>query len=99
MTTLDIYEAADFLKMHWQTLRKKVKSGEIPAAKLSKSWVFIEADLVKLIQSKYSSSCSPRSQVQQTGEIPCCTNDKNRDSGGVSSPHQTESEYNDLLKP
>lgn len=96
--TLDLYEAADYLKMHWQTLRAKAKSGEVPGAKLGKRWVFLQDDLASYLRSHYSLT-RPRSQVQQNvGDTLCCTNDQIQLSGGVDSPHQTEVEYNALLK-
>ncbi|MBL4821610.1 MAG: helix-turn-helix domain-containing protein [Gammaproteobacteria bacterium] len=95
--TLDLREAADFLKLHWQTLRAKAQSGDIPAAKLGPRWVFLKADLVSHLRSHYSTS-RPRSQVQQSvGDSLCCSNDPIRASGGVRSLHQTEIEYNSLL--
>lgn len=97
--TLDLYEAANFLKMHWQTLRGKAASGEIPAAKPAKQWVFLVEDLVSYLRSQYS---RPRLglQVQHNGGSSlCCTSDLNRGSGGVNLPHQTDVEYNNLLKP
>ena len=95
--TFDLVHAADFLKLHWQTLRKKAKSGEIPAAKLGRRWVFLKVDLVSYLRSHYSTR-RPRSQVQQSvGDSLCCTNDLIRASGGVRSHHQTEIEYNNLL--
>ena len=42
--TLDLKEAAQFLKLHWQTVRKRAVSGEIPAANLGRRWVFLKAD-------------------------------------------------------
>ena len=95
--TLDLHAAADFLLVHWQTLRAKAKAGTIPAAKLGRRWVFLKGDLVAYLRSQYSYG-RPRSQVQQVGELPCCTNDPIRSSGGAISWHQTESEYNALLK-
>lgn len=95
--TLDLYEAADFLKMHWQTLREKALAGLIPGAKLGKRWVFLKEDLVSSIRSQYSTR-RPRSQVQHKGDSLCCTNDLIRTTGGADSPHQTEAEYNNLLK-
>jgi len=96
--TFDLYEAADFLKMHWQTLREKAVSGEIPAAKPAKQWVFLVEDLVSYLRSQYS---RPRLglQVQSYGGSSlCCTSDLNRSSGGANLPHQTDNDYNDLLK-
>ncbi|MCP5345367.1 MAG: helix-turn-helix domain-containing protein [Pseudomonadales bacterium] len=96
--TLDLQEAADFLKLHWQTVRERAKSGDIPAAKLGRRWVFLKADLVLYLQSHYSTG-RPRPQVQQNvGDALCCTNDRIRVSGGVALPHLTELEYNALLK-
>jgi len=95
--TLDLYEAADFLKMHWQTLRAKAKCGEIPGAKLGKRWVFLTDDLASHLRSHYSVP-RPRSQAQQVGDTLCCSSDQIRVSGGAALSPQTESEYNNLLK-
>ncbi|GJM12667.1 MAG: hypothetical protein DHS20C12_10700 [Pseudohongiella sp.] len=95
--TLDLYEAADFLKMHWQTLRERAVAGLVPGAKLGKRWVFLKDDLVSCLRSHYSTS-RPRSQVQHLGESLCCTNDQPRPTGGANLPHPTEDEYDNLLK-
>jgi len=97
LKTLDLYEAADFLKMHWQTLRGKAARGEIPAAKPAKQWVFLLEDLVSYLRSNYSQS-RLELQVQNGGSSLCCISDETLSSGGVSSPHQTEKEYTYLLK-
>ena len=98
MDSLDLHDAADFLKMHWQTLRAKAQSGEIPGAKLGKRWVFLKEDLVSYIREHYAGQ-RPRSQGQQiVGGTRCCTSDLTRASGGASSQHQTEAEYKNLLK-
>tara|TARA_R110002111_G_scaffold254023_2_gene319521 strand:+ start:1205 stop:1516 length:312 start_codon:yes stop_codon:yes gene_type:complete len=95
--TLDLYEAADFLKMHWQTLRSKAVRGEIPAAKPAKQWVFLKQDLVSYLRSIYAQS-RLELQVQNGGSSLCCISDQIQSSGGVSSLHQTDSEYRNLLK-
>ena len=96
--TFNLREAADFLKIHWQTLRKSACAGEVPAARIGRRWVFLREDLVSYLRSHYSTG-RPRSQVQQNeGDSLCCTNDPIRDSGGVLSPHLTEREYSNLLK-
>lgn len=95
--TLTLSEAADLLKVHWQTLRQKAKSGEVPAARIGRRWVFLQSDLVTYLRSHYSTG-RPRSQVQQNeGDSLCCTNDPIRASGGVPSRRLTEREYNNLL--
>ena len=45
MKTLDLQEAASFLRMHPETLRRQAVSGEIPSARPGKCWVFIDEDL------------------------------------------------------
>ena len=54
METFTLKQAAKFLNMHWQTLREKAKSGQIPGAKIGKQWVFIRDDLVSYIRSQYA---------------------------------------------
>ena len=95
--TLDLQQAAIFLKMHRQSLREKAKSGAIPGAKIGKQWVFIKEDLVSYIRSQYAYPRS-RSQGQRMGETLCYTSDQTRNSTGVVSQHQTELEYNSLLR-
>lgn len=95
---LNLYEAADFLKMHWQTLREKAVRGEIPAAKPAKQWVFVRADLVSYLRSFYSRSWLGLQVQRDGGSSLCCISDQTQSSGGVGSPHQTDSEYNYLLK-
>lgn len=55
MKTLDLQEAAAFLKINREELRKKVKGGLVPGAKAGKRWVFIEDDLVAYLRSRYAS--------------------------------------------
>ena len=95
--TLNLQEAAELLKVHWQTLRAKAKVGEVPAARIGRRWVFLREDLVSYLRSHYSTA-RPRSQVQQLGESLCCTNDQIRPTGGADLPHPTEDEYDNLLK-
>jgi hypothetical protein len=95
---LDLYEAADFLKMHWQTLREKAVRGEIPAAKPAKKWVFIKPDLVSYLRSFYAQQRLGLQVQEKRGGSLCCISDQTQSSGGVVSPHQTDSEYNYLLE-
>ena len=54
METLDLEQAAAFLKMHPVTVQAKARAGEIPAAKPGKCWAFIKDDLVSYLRSLYS---------------------------------------------
>ena len=45
MPTLDLHEAAQFLRMSPAVLRLHARQGRLKAAKPGKRWVFLEADL------------------------------------------------------
>ena len=53
MKTLDLQQAAAFLRMNPETLRQKTKAEIIPGAKPGKSWVYVEEDLVEYLRSLY----------------------------------------------
>jgi len=56
MRTFTLKEAAQVLKMHPEELRRRAKSGKVPAAKPGKQWVFLEEDLQNYLRSLYASS-------------------------------------------
>ncbi len=56
MKTLDLNEAAAFLKMTPESLGLKAKSGAIPGAKPGKRWCFREDDLAEYLRSLYASN-------------------------------------------
>ena len=45
MKTFNLEEAALFLKLHPEEVRRDAKAGIIPGAKLEKRWAFIDDDL------------------------------------------------------
>ena len=49
---MTINEAADYLRMHPQTLRDKAKDGEIPGKKIAKRWLFSKRELLAWIEKK-----------------------------------------------
>ena len=53
MRTLDLEEAAEFLRIHPHTLEAKARSGEINGAKPGKRWVFLDVDLADWLRSQY----------------------------------------------
>ena len=95
MRTLTLNQAAEFLKIHPQTLRTRALSGELPGAKIGKSWVFIEEDLAAAIRSRYSDLGWAS---QSKGDIQCYTDDQIVTTGGVGLPHQMEKRYAEALK-
>jgi Helix-turn-helix domain len=91
--TMDVDEAAAFLKIHPVTLSVKAASGEIQGAKIGKRWVFLQVDLIEHIRAQYQS----RALQGERKETLChSTNVKIRPLGGLKSPSLDE-KYNDLL--
>lgn len=54
MKTLNLAEAAAFLRCHPEWLRQQAKSGRISAAKPGKTWLFIDDDLAAYLRSHYA---------------------------------------------
>ncbi|ENT3303089.1 helix-turn-helix domain-containing protein [Acinetobacter baumannii] len=97
MQTLSLNEAANFLHMHPEELRRRAKLGHIPAAKPAKSWVFIEDDLVEYLRSLYASSRQAL-QVTSSTELKQCHLSNATTYGGSTSPHRAVSELDVLLQ-
>jgi len=56
--TLSLNEAADFLGIHKETARRRATTGELPGAKVGKSWRFLQEDLVTYLRSLYPDQAS-----------------------------------------
>ncbi|MXS81527.1 helix-turn-helix domain-containing protein [Nitrosomonas oligotropha] len=96
MKTLNLDEAAQFLRMHPEEVRRRAKAGIIPGAKVGKCWVFIEDDLVACLRSLYA---TPRQALQVGhGEKQLCHSLNAVRRGGLVSPHQAASELDALLQ-
>lgn len=93
MKTLNLKEAAAFLKMTPEGLRRMSCRGEIPAAKVGKSWLFIQADLVEHMRSRYSSIAEVSWGVDRRTKWHSTKEEK---SGGSTSVTK-ERVYNELL--
>ncbi|MBA3504470.1 MAG: helix-turn-helix domain-containing protein [Betaproteobacteria bacterium] len=95
MRTLDLQQAATFLRLHHEELRQRAKTGKIPGAKVGRRWVFVEDDLVSYLRSLYA---SPRQALQVTlrKEMECHFANA-AVSGGSTSSHQMENVYGELL--
>ena len=57
MKTFNLEEAAQFLKMNPEGLRRLAATGKIPGAKPGKCWCFLEEDLVNYVRSLYDHPC------------------------------------------
>lgn len=90
--TLDLEEAAAFLKVSKETLRRKAARGEVRGAKPGKCWAFLEDDLVAYLQSLYPEN----QQNRLTKGLECSANEAK--SGGLTLPHQTAKGLDGLLE-
>ena len=97
LRTLDLPEAAHFLRLSPATLRQKAKLGLIPGAKPGKRWVFLESELAQYLRSLYAlpgqaplSDCTPK-------EVESCHSTNAANSGGCVSSPLTDAEYADQL--
>jgi excisionase family DNA binding protein len=57
MQTLDLDQAGAWLKCDPETVRAMAASGELPAAKVGRAWVFVDVDLIEWLRSQYRASC------------------------------------------
>jgi hypothetical protein len=94
--TLNLEQAADFLKLHPEELRSRAKAGIVPAAKIGKRWVFIENDLADYVRSLYA---APRQALRVTsGKGAEICHSRNAVTRGTSTLlHHPASELDALL--
>ena len=96
MKTLNLSEAAQFLKLHPEEVRRRAKAGIIPGAKLGKRWTFIEVDLADHIRSLYA--CTRQALQVGHKEKNLCHSLNVAKRGGLVSPHQAASVLDALLQ-
>lgn len=94
MKTLDLTEAAAFLRMHPEEVRRRAKIGLIPGAKAGRAWVFIDDDLADWLRSRYAQG---RGEVRLRKGVDLCHSTNADRLGGLTSSLQAESEYAGLL--
>ena len=84
VTTLTLPDAADFLKLHPDSLRKMAKSGKVPGRKIGKAWIFLLEDLVVWVRSGYAQPRqAPLVEVQEWA-----SEREERLGGSISPPHR-----------
>ena len=95
VNTLDLQQAALFLRISSEELRRRARMGVIPGAKVGKRWVFIVEDLAEYLRSLYA---APRQALRVTlrKEIECHSSNAVV-PGGLTSPQQAASELDALL--
>jgi hypothetical protein len=96
MRSLSLAEAAAFLKMHPEEVRRRAKAGIIPGAKPGRAWVFILDDLADWLRSLYA---APRQalRVAFRKELEPCHSINEVRPGTSTLSLPMESEYADLL--
>jgi hypothetical protein len=96
MRTLDLREAATFLKLHPEEVRRRARMGVLPGAKAGKRWVFIDLDLADYLRSLYA---RPRQalRVTERKEVNECHSIDAAVRGGLISPLQAASALDALL--
>ena len=94
MESLNLKEAADFLKIHPVTLSIKASAGEIQGAKIGKRWVFLKVDLIAYLRAQYK----VRALQGERKESLChSTSAKIRHFGGSKSVLVDNHQYNVVL--
>ncbi len=99
METLDLEQAANFLKVNPEVLRRKAKDGEIPGSKVGRKWVFVKEHLADFISGRYPITERKLQVVDglTTQEEKKCLYQKEAKFGGSGLPHQMDEEYKNLL--
>jgi hypothetical protein len=96
MNSLDLKQAAAFLKMHPEEVRRRARLGLLPGAKPGKAWVFLEDDLVAYVRARYASSRQAL-QVTSPKEQQTSHSSNAEVRGGSTSPRHQESALDALL--
>lgn len=101
MKSLNLIEAANFLKMNPEVLRRHAKAGKVPSRKTGKRWVFILEHLADFVSGRYSEHGRELRVIdgfKQTHEdTRKCQSTNAAKRGGSNSPRQTADEYSKLL--
>ena len=100
MTTFDLKQAADFLKIHPETMRSLALAGKVSGAKIGRRWVFIKEHLVAAITEKYANQGGLRLIADNTrGTTWQSTKEKTTEVSVTTSTslRQTGEEYANLL--
>ena len=96
METLDLEEAAEFLRMNAESLRRRAKRGDIPSRKTGKKWLFIKKHLADWVSGRYPEPKEPLKII--TGKkAKTCQSTSAKRRGGSRSPTQTATQYEKLL--
>ena len=93
--TLDLQEAAKFLQLSEDELRKRARLRHIKAVKPGKKWVFLKSDLVDYLDALYADRGDCVGDCKEKSLWPYKTE---MERGGLMSEARVEKEYAALLK-
>jgi hypothetical protein len=94
MRTLNLQQAAEFLKIHPVTLGDKARTGEVPGAKIGKCWVFVDIDLIDYIRAQYKWRDLQGEKVEV---LQCHSSNVRTHQTGGSKLATTAEQYKNLL--
>ena len=94
--TLNLKEAAAFLKIHHVTLCVKAGAGEIPGARIGKRWVFVKVDLLEHIRAQYRVQAMEGDQPMEKSSCHF-SNGKIHQIGGSKSRLPADDAYSKVL--
>ena len=99
MRTLNLDEAAEFLKLCRDEIRRRARLGLLPGAKAGRRWIFIESDLADYLRSLYiAPTLAPVTySPQRENQSWLSTNDPTH--GGLTSPLRAANALERLLRP
>ncbi len=96
MRTLNVKQAAQFLKLHPVTLLERARAGAIPGAKVGKQWVFLEEDLAAHVRALYGGR-GQKLQGDGKGKPECHSTSAPARRIGGSGSHIEADEYSKAL--
>ena len=96
MNTFDLKQAAPFLKMHPEEVRRRARLGLVPEAKPGKSSVLIEEDLAAPLRRQYAVLQPMLPALRK--EQPAWQSTSGATPGASTSPRHGESTLNALLR-
>jgi len=98
MHTLTLAEAADFLKLCSDEIRRRARLGLLPGAKVGRRWVFIEADLASYLRSLYAAPAPEPAFIPKPIDEPWLSTSA-ATRGGLTSPLHAANALERLLRP
>lgn len=67
MSTCNVPQAAEILKVHENRVMQLIDRGELPAAKIGRAWVMMERDVLKYLENQILRQTAARlGQLGQT---------------------------------